>query len=372
MEIELKGRSGDIDRDVYCVLGLPFDAMRTKDAVRSVQVAAVNRARCFISTPNLNFLIACQQDELFRDTVIHSDMSVADGMPIFWVAKLLGIPLPERVSGSGLFESLSEAKDSLINIYFFGGHEGVAEMACHEVNRSSSGLHCVGFNSPGFGSIDDMSTDEIIGNINASGADFLVVALGAKKGNDWIEHNLPRLKVPVVSHLGAVVNFAAGSLDRAPRWVQVIGFEWLWRIKEEPRLWRRYLLDGLAFTSLIVARVLPYAWFLKRRRTIPDTPAQNAVAVELQLDVFKISLHGSWTRGDLDPLRSAIREAKNAQVHIQLDLGKVHYVDSAFIGLIMLLFGHQRRVGKGLNIVKAAKPLRRIFKWNCAEYLLEN
>jgi len=86
--------------------------------------------------------------------------------------------------------------------------------------------------------------------INASQADFLVVALGAKKGQAWILHNLEHLQVPVVSHLGAVVNFVAGTVQRAPAAWQRAGLEWLWRIKEEPALFGRYWNDGLALFGL--------------------------------------------------------------------------------------------------------------------------
>ncbi|MCD8512378.1 MAG: WecB/TagA/CpsF family glycosyltransferase, partial [Nitrincola sp.] len=99
---------------------------------------------------------------------------------------------------------------------------------------------------PGRGDVASMSTPEIIEKINLSQADFLVVSLGAKKGQAWILHNLDKIQVPVVSHLGAVVNFVAGTVKRAPKVWQKLGLEWLWRIVEEPYLWKRYASDGFA------------------------------------------------------------------------------------------------------------------------------
>jgi len=80
---------------------------------------------------------------------------------------------------------------------------------------------------------------------------------GRQKGQAWIEHNRTHITVPIISHLGAVINFVAGKLSRAPVWVQRTGLEWLWRIKEEPSLWRRYASDGLVLLKLLITRVVP-------------------------------------------------------------------------------------------------------------------
>lgn len=245
------------DRNVHYLLGLPFDAVTLDEAVAHIRLAIAQRSRCFFSTPNLNFLIAAQRNADFRNSVINSDLSLVDGMPIVWLAKLLGIPLNERVAGSDLFDVLRNGKGEKIKVYFFGGPPGVAVQAAAKINTEGKGMVCVGFESPGYGSVEGISSAETIDKINQSGADFLVVALGAVKGQAWIEHNLPVLQVPVVSHLGAVINFVAGSINRAPRWMQKTGLEWLWRIKEEPSLWRRYLFDGVELTKLLVVHVLP-------------------------------------------------------------------------------------------------------------------
>ena len=96
-----------------------------------------------------------------------------------------------------------------------------------------------------------MSTPERIEPTNAARPDFLVVALGAQRGRAWILHNLDRLEVPVINYLGAVVNFAAGRLARAPAWVAHCEFEWLWRIWQEPALWRRSVSDGWRLLGLV-------------------------------------------------------------------------------------------------------------------------
>lgn len=243
---------------VITIAGLPFHRVNTQQAVRCLAEAMRDRKRLFLSTPNLNFLVAAQTDEAFKQSVLVSDMSVADGMPILWLARKQGTPLPERVAGSDVFDALRRGAGQgvlgrAVKVFFFGGPPGVAQQACDVLNAEHARggpMQGVGALSPGFGSVQDMSTPEVLQAINQSGADFLVVALGAKKGQAWILHNLPQLQVPVVSHLGAVVNFVAGTVRRAPvRW-QRWGMEWLWRIKEEPTLFARYWHDGWCLLRL--------------------------------------------------------------------------------------------------------------------------
>ena len=92
------------------------------------------------------------------------------------------------------------------------------------------------------------------------------MALGAQKGQAWLMANRGKLTVPVVSHLGATLNFLAGTVRRAPEGVRKLGLEWLWRIKEEPKLARRYLSDGGRLAWLLLTRVLPLSLWLRRAR----------------------------------------------------------------------------------------------------------
>lgn len=361
----------DFNREVHCLLGLPFDAINLKAAEQCIRAAAITRTAYFLSTPNLNFLIASQSDAAFRNSVINSDLSVADGMPIVWIARLLGIPIRERVAGSDIFEQLRKERPTRLSVYFFGGMEGVAETACRRLNSNASGLICTGFKYPGFASVQEMSSDENIEAINASGADFLIVSLGAKKGQSWIEHNRTRISVPVISHLGAVVNFVAGGVSRAPALIQRAGLEWLWRIKEEPGLWRRYTSDGLEFLRLLVTRIAPYAWFMYWNK--PSGRELDSAAIELFDDGGEmiIRLRGAWVQHNLRPLRECFASPALARRDVRIELEQVTYVDSAFIGLLMLLYGDRKRQGKQLSVGNMNKRVRQIFRYACAEFLLD-
>lgn len=383
-------KAPDFYRDVYCILGLPFDAVSLDEAVDKVRVAAKSKTRLFLSTPNLNFLIASQTDAAFRNSVIHSDLSVADGMPIVWLARLLGVPIRERVAGASVFQALMSSagtatghaeKVSSIRVFFFGGPTGVAQAAHEKINSGAQlggpqglGVTSVGYASPGFGTVEDMSTPAIIQQINASQADFLVVALGAAKGQAWIERNRAALTAPVLSHLGAVVNFVAGNVSRAPVWVQRIGFEWLWRVKEEPSLWRRYLADGKALVGLMLTRVAPLAWIHYTQHPRHILTQSSGITIEDNDPCRLVILKGAWVRANLEPLRALFKQAAAEGRHLKLDLQNVTYVDTAFLGLLMIFADHQNNtVGVALAVFASQfKVVNTIFKYAGLGYLLEN
>jgi len=359
----------DFQRNVFCLLGLPFDAINMADTVQRVRDAAARRVPCLLSTPNTNWVVNCLADGQSRDSAISSDLSLADGRPLVWIARLLDIPIREPVPGSTLFDWLRSVSGRQLSVFFFGGVDGAAEKACRRLRMENQGLTCVGFDSAGFGSIEDMSRDEVIQRINMSKADFLVVALGAKKGQAWIERNRACISVPLISHLGAVVNFVAGTVRRAPAWMQRLGLEWLWRIKEEPGLWVRYFRDGFTLLALLATRVVPYAWYLRSNK--PDAGSSSAGGVEArdEQDECVITLSGVWTREDLARVRDSYERASLACKDVRLNLHATTYVDSSFVGLTILLLGSQKQLGKAFHIVGAQEPVRRIVRYCCAEYL---
>jgi N-acetylglucosaminyldiphosphoundecaprenol N-acetyl-beta-D-mannosaminyltransferase len=230
---------------------------------------------------------------------------------------------------------------------------------------------CVGFDEPGFGSVEDMSSPEHIGRINMSAPDFVVVAIGAKKGQAWIQHNLTRITAPVISYLGAVVNFAAGTVSRAPRWAQAARLEWLWRVMQEPALWRRYANDGFALSKLMLTRVIPCAidhWLARRAsngaRTPPSFERGNGHAT--------LSLSGTWTASRLVELRPQLAAISESGLPVVLDLRDADRLDSAVIGPLLLLYGWQLQSGLGWRVINPSNRCRRSLRLAGAEYLLES
>jgi len=96
----------DLERNVFCILGLPIDALDMPAILRQIDAAATSRIPCLISTPNLNFLVNSRSDPEFRDSILDSGLCPTDGMPIIWIARLIGVPIKRRVSGSDIFNAL--------------------------------------------------------------------------------------------------------------------------------------------------------------------------------------------------------------------------------------------------------------------------
>jgi N-acetylglucosaminyldiphosphoundecaprenol N-acetyl-beta-D-mannosaminyltransferase len=361
--------SVNFERDVHCILGLPFDAIDLAETLRRVRSAASGGTRCILCTPNLNFLVNCLVDADFRDSVIGGDLSIADGMPVVWIARLLGAPIRVRVAGSTLLQKLQQAEGPPISIFFFGGPEGAAASACERIGNGG-GLVCAGFEYPGFRSVEELSTVETISRINASGARMLAVSLGAKKGHAWIERNRTSLAVPLISHLGAALNFVAGSLSRAPAWMQDSGLEWLWRVKEEPVLWRRYLRDGLVFAGLLLTRIAPLAWLLRWNRPRPrELQAAGVEANEMAGETI-LRLRGAWTRKNLHPLRAQFARAAARAVAVRVDVSQASFLDTAVLGLLLLLYAAQKSERQPFACDPSNPRIARIFLYSGCEFLL--
>jgi N-acetylglucosaminyldiphosphoundecaprenol N-acetyl-beta-D-mannosaminyltransferase len=357
----------DFTRDVQAVLGLPFDAIDLDAACARVRDAALRRKPCFFSTPNLNFAIACRDDAQFRQSVLASDLILADGAPIVWVARLTGASLRQRVAGASLFERLRQAAAPALRVFFFGGPDGAAQQACERLNVAPGGLAGVGALSPGFVSVDAMSDERSIGRVNDAQPDFVLVALGARKGQEWIMRNRARLTAPVVSHLGAVVNFTAGTVARAPALVQMLQLEWLWRIKEEPGLWRRYWHDGLALLRTLAAGVLPLAL----ARATARVPAGSASLTQHgSPDAPVLALDGHWQAADAPRLRERLAALARDGVAPALDLRQARHLDPATLGTLMLLHGWCTGSARPWRVVGCSDPVRRLLRWHGATYLL--
>lgn len=336
-------RELDLGRDVHALLGLVFDRIDLDGAVRHLQHCIATRRPCFLSTPNVNFVAAAVNEATFRGSVLRSDLSVADGFPIVLAARWMGLGFSGRVAGADLFERLQESSRSAewppIKLFLFGGPPGVGAHAAAQLNAQAQGFECVGHDEGGFGDIEAMSSQDTIDRINASGAEFVLVALGAKKGQAWIERNRARLHAPVISHLGAVINFAAQSIERAPLWMQRLGLEWVWRIVQEPQLWRRYWSDGQMLFGTVLTRLLPWSV----RRWLRMLPSGANQAAQFRVDSVGanqsvITLAGDW-RGNADQttLRLTLADLLRAGKNVEFDLIAAPALDSTLLGLIALI-----------------------------------
>ncbi|MDH4390587.1 MAG: WecB/TagA/CpsF family glycosyltransferase [Aquabacterium sp.] len=365
-------REPDFNRPLYAVCGLPIDALTHVQAQQKLELNRETGQSCFMSTPNLNFAVQSLKDAAFRDSVARSDISVADGMPLVWIARLLGLPIVERVSGSGLFDSLKQAPGSPWKVFFFGGPQGAAQEACLKLYFAGTVMQPVGLIWPGFGGLDDMSRPDLIETINEARPDLLVVSLGSAKGQAWIERNLSHLKVPVVSHLGAVVNFVAGTVKRAPRWMQRTGLEWLWRIREEPHLVTRYFNDGLALCKLMTLRVLPLAistrWYRATARGAHQ-PCTVRLALQDNGDQ-RVVLSGCAHATGMADVRRAWQDCWHGKGDVRIDLQDVPWFDAMFVALCLLLETSLRDQGRKLRLEGLTSRHRRLFRLHQCAHLV--
>jgi N-acetylglucosaminyldiphosphoundecaprenol N-acetyl-beta-D-mannosaminyltransferase len=351
-------------------MGLPIDAMSMDEAVHHLQKARATRTKCFFSTPNLNFMMASQKQPAFRESVCMSDLSLADGMPLVWVAKLLNIPIRERVSGSDLFDRLRQQTESLWRVFFFGGPKGVGQTACLAIGKQTAGVLPSGYIYPGFVNTEEMSREDLMQCINQSESDMVVVSLGAAKGQDWICRNRQHITAPVIGHLGAVINFVAGNVQRAPLWMQRSGLEWVWRAKEESALIRRYLKDGLSFVRTLTTRVLPLALHQTFQKPCADDLRRASVTWLLQGDQGLVQLRGAWNESNLQPVRDVFTQCEHSGGNVALNMAHVHAIDSAFIGLLLLLDQSLRERRLSLRLTHTPKAIRRTLKFSGVQHLV--
>jgi N-acetylglucosaminyldiphosphoundecaprenol N-acetyl-beta-D-mannosaminyltransferase len=360
-------------REVYCILGIPIDVIEMAEVVRRIEIAADGPSPFVISTPNLNFLVTSLKDPEFRESLLMSDLCTADGMPIVWIARLMGIPIKGRVAGSDIFPALKTRADTSrsLKVFFFGANEKVVSTVASALQANSSTLTCVGWACPGFGTVEDMSSDRFISDINASNADFVVAALGAQKGQLWLKRNHHRLRVPIRAHLGATINFEAGTVKRAPGLLRKLGLEWLWRIAQEPHLWSRYGRDGGVLLRLLSTRVLPLAIGTRLQSWKRTQKGHNLVIEVVQApDLVTVGLSGAATADQVGTAIHYFGEALAAKKRIAIDLARTSGIDARFLGLLLMVRKQLRAEGRDLEFKGVSPIMARIFRINEIGYLL--
>ena len=362
----------DLSREVYCILGMPIDAIEMPAVMQSIEMAAANVAPFVISTPNINFLVNSQSDPEFRESLLLSDLCPADGMPIVWIARLMGIPIKNRIAGSDIFEALKvrARPEGPLKVFLFGAKDSVVEAAAKTLNLTT-GLSCVGWICPGWGSVDELSQKEFIDKINSSNADFLVATLGAIKGQLWLHRNHHRLRIPLRSHLGATIHFQAGTVKRAPYTFQKLGLEWLWRIKEEPYLWKRYFHDGSVLLHLLLTRVLPLAISARLLQRRNERNGHDLVIKQIYGSNFvTLSLSGFAIGCHVDKVVTYFRVAMTTKKQIVIDFSETRTVDARFLGFLLMLRKQLKAQNAVPQFVGISRRLERMFRLNGCGYLL--
>ena len=175
-------------------------------------------------------------------------------MPLIWISKLKNNPIKEKVSGSDLFpEVCNLASQKGYKIFLLGAAEGVAAKAAENLKLKYKELNVVGTYSPSYGfENNEDEINQIVDMINQVKPDILAVGLGAPKQEKFLYTFRKKLNVPVSLAIGASIDFEAGNINRAPKWMQNIGLEWFYRLCREPkRMFKRYIVDDIKIFKII-------------------------------------------------------------------------------------------------------------------------
>ena len=208
-------------------------------------------------TPNTDHMLLLQEHQEFLKVYREAEFVTVDSQILKWAMRFLGSPVHEKLSGSDIFPAFCEhhRENPSMRLFLLGGREGVARTAMNRINTRLRREVVIAAHSPTMRICEDeREISEVIDLVNASGATALAVGLGAPKQELWIHANRSRMpQVRWFLAIGAALDFEAGSLKRAPAWVSRVGFEWLYRLTQDPkRLWRRYLLRGPRFLLLVL------------------------------------------------------------------------------------------------------------------------
>lgn len=240
-------------REVIEVGTVPVDKVTFEGALDAVDALVRAHRGGYVLTPNVDHVVLAETEPALADAYAGCALSLADGMPILWASRLLGRPLPAKVSGSDLVAPLmTRAADRGWSVYLLGGAPGVGTRAAAVLEKRLPGLRIVGVDAPRLPSVDGVEAVAAAERVRAAAPDLLLVALGCPKQELWIHRYATHLGATVALGIGASLDFVAGTARRAPRWISRLGLEWLYRLLREPRrLWRRYLVRDPAFLGIL-------------------------------------------------------------------------------------------------------------------------
>lgn len=338
------------------MLGVPFDNVTIDETAEVVERMIASGRSHYIATANVDFLVQASQDVELRRILFDADLVVCDGTPLVWASRLLGNPLKERVAGSDLVPlMLKIAERKNYRVYFLGGKEDVVEQAIANVRRDHPQLEIAGYYSPPFAPLLEMDHDDICRRINEARPDMCFVSFGCPKQEKWIWMNRDKIRVPMSVGVGATIDFLAGSVKRAPRWVGRFGLEWIYRLCQEPkRLFKRYANDLWYFGFAILRQM----WAMKFRPRRRSTVGTAAVAISGGAQYAHLELPD---RLDAEAVRGnevSIDEVVAAGKPILLCEVNCSFIDSTGAGFLVRLAKRATDDHFTLVLVNASKAVR--------------
>lgn len=224
------------------------------ETVEAIEQMIAADKKSYVVAINVDVVMKIEADPYLKKIVDDADMVLVDGKPLVWISKLHGRPLKEKVSGSDLVPLLCEvAAKNGYKVFIIGGKEGSAERAKQRLEEKLPDIKIVGTYAPPFGfEKDDAELERINHMISQAHPDLLITCFGCPKQEKWIYENIEKYDAKVSICAGATVDFLAGNVTRAPRWMSEHGLEWFYRFLQEPRrMFRRYFVDDMKIIGLI-------------------------------------------------------------------------------------------------------------------------
>lgn len=242
----------------FNLLDLRLDNLEREDVHARLQAAITERQKMQLAFVNADCVNLSVSRPDYRAALQELELVLADGVGIQVAARMQGLRLKANLNGTDLFPWICHwAEQEGWRIYFLGGREGVAEAMVARLQREYPNLQIAGWQH---GYWRSESETELVSRIRASRPDLLLVALGVPAQELWIRRWQRELDVPVSLGVGGLFDFYSGRIPRAPLWLQELGLEWLWRLKQEPlRLWRRYVIGNPLFLWRL------FCWLLRGR-----------------------------------------------------------------------------------------------------------
>lgn len=231
------------------------DNLTMSEALTEINNLILQNKNAYVVTPNVDHIVQLDRGGELTEVYRNADLILTDGKPLIWISKWYRTPIKEKISGSDLFPKVCElAAKKGYRMFFLGAAEGVAAKAAENLAARYLGLRVVGTYSPPFGfEKNEAEMEKIKKLIKEAAPHILVVGLGCPKQELFIFHHKDELGVPLSLGLGASLDFEAGNIKRAPKWMADHGLEWLYRITQDPkRLAKRYLVDDTKILKLAV------------------------------------------------------------------------------------------------------------------------
>lgn len=241
------------------VLDCFINACSWRSAINSIHRWSTARESRYVCICNVHSLITARKDEKFRQVLNEADMATPDGMPVAWMMRRVGFPLQERINGPDLmWKYCALAAQRNEPIYLYGNTPETLSALITKLNTTFPNLQVAGSYSPPFRPLTEREDANIVAEINASGARVVFVSLGCPKQEMWMAEHRDRVHAVMIG-VGAAFDYHAGTIQRAPKWMQQRGLEWLYRLCSEPRrLWKRYLVTNTQFIFGAIGQLMRY------------------------------------------------------------------------------------------------------------------